>query len=157
MAGAFFSAAAPGWRVTTAGTHVVDGQPMSWRTRQAMAELGYAAPGHRSHQFSAADAGADVIVAFEAAHVRYVRQHHPDASARTGTAIRLVQDLPTDLRPLAQRLAALDLGRVELGEWEDVPDPAGGELADVEACARSVLDLTTKLANLLTAEEERSP
>ncbi len=147
MAGAFFSALAPGWRVTTAGTHVVEGQPMSWRTRQALADLGYRVPGHRSHQFATGDAGADVIVGFEPAHVRYVRQHHPDGAAQTATIVRLVRDLPADTRPLGQRLALLNLAAVDLGGWEEVPDPAGGELAEVEACARSVLALTTKLAN----------
>ena len=46
---------APDWEVATAGTHVIEGQPMSWRTREAMARLGYSANGHRSHQLNDAD------------------------------------------------------------------------------------------------------
>ena len=40
MAGAVLVAANPGLEVITAGTHVIDGQPMSWRTREALADLG---------------------------------------------------------------------------------------------------------------------
>ena len=34
--------------ITTAGTHVIEGMPMSWRTRDALAGLDVSAPGHRS-------------------------------------------------------------------------------------------------------------
>ena len=36
MAGAALAAHLPDWHVTTAGTLVVEGQPMSWRTRAAL-------------------------------------------------------------------------------------------------------------------------
>ncbi len=41
MAGAMLGAA--GLAVVTSGTHVVDGQPMSRRTRDALASLGFVA------------------------------------------------------------------------------------------------------------------
>jgi protein-tyrosine-phosphatase len=148
MAGTFFHALAPGWSLTTAGTHVIEGQPMSWRTRHALADLGYQAPNHRSHQFDAADADSALIVAFEPAHVAYVRRYHPEAAGRTGTLIRLVRELPAG-DGLARRLPRLGLDRGQLEPWEEVPDPAGGDLPEVEACAKVVLDLTTQLAALL--------
>ena len=43
MAGAMLAAMAEGVKVTTAGTHVIEGQPISWRTRDAMTEVGVAA------------------------------------------------------------------------------------------------------------------
>jgi hypothetical protein len=48
------------------------------------------------------------------------------------------------------RIKSLELATVELEPWEDVEDPAGGDVEVVAACARQVLDLTTALASLLT-------
>ena len=42
-------------RLITAGTHVVEGQPMSRRTRAALESVGLSAATHRSHQITAAD------------------------------------------------------------------------------------------------------
>ena len=50
MGGAALAAHLPDWHVTTAGTLVVEGQPMSWRTKAALDSVGLAAPGHRSRQ-----------------------------------------------------------------------------------------------------------
>jgi len=36
MGGAALAAHLPDWHVTTAGTLVVEGQPMSWRTKAAL-------------------------------------------------------------------------------------------------------------------------
>jgi protein-tyrosine-phosphatase len=151
MAGAMFPDLAPGWEVSTAGTHVIEGQPMSWRTKEAMARLGFAANGHRSHQLGDADlAIADLVVTFEGWHVAYIRRTHPEGAGRTATLKRLVRDLPVGADPLPTRIKSLDLATVELEPWEDVEDPAGGDLELVAACARQVLDLTTALASLLT-------
>ena len=68
MGGAIARMRHPEIEVVTAGTHVVEGMPMSWRTRDALA----------------------------------------------GT---------------------------DLEAWEDVVDPAGGELEDFEACAREIDEL----------------
>lgn len=151
MAGAMFAALDAEVRITTAGTHVVEGQPMSWRTRDAMAALGYEAPRHRSLQLRDAHlADADVVVGLAAEHVRYVRRTHPEAAGRTATLRRLVRDLAPGPAPLAARLAALDLARVELEPaWEDVADPAGGELDVFHACAREVEALISALARRL--------
>jgi protein-tyrosine-phosphatase len=150
MAGAMWRRLAPGWSVATAGTHVIEGQPMSWRTQEAMARLGYSANGHRSRQLRPADlAAADLVVVFEGWHVEYVRRSHPEGAAKTATLKRWCRDLPAISGPLPSRVHALGLDRVRLEPWEEVEDPAGGDVDVVSACAREVLDLTTTLARIL--------
>ena len=56
MAGAFLREHVPGLLVTTSGTHVIEGMPMSWRTRDAIASLGLPIPDHRSRQATVAGA-----------------------------------------------------------------------------------------------------
>jgi protein-tyrosine-phosphatase len=116
-----------------------------------MAALGYEAPGHRSRQLRDDDvSNADLVVGLACEHVRYVRRAHPEAAGRTATLRRLVRDLPPGPAPFAERLAALDLAAVELDpSWEDVEDPAGGDIDDFHACARNVESLITQLATRL--------
>jgi protein-tyrosine-phosphatase len=136
--------------ITTAGTHVIEGMPMSWRTRDALAGVDAAAPTHRSLQLRDEHAArADLVVCLAREHVTYVRRTHPEAAARTATLRRLVRDLTPGAAPLAERVAALGLADVELEEWEDVDDPAGGELEVFEACARDIRDLIAALAPAL--------
>lgn len=136
--------------ITTAGTHVVEGMPMSWRTRDALAGLAVAPPPHRSTQLrdEHVDA-ADLVVGLAREHVEYVRRVHPDAAAKTATLRRLARDLRAGPEPLPARVAALGLDRVELEDWEDVADPAGGDLPEFEACAREIRDLVAALAPAL--------
>ena len=149
MAGAMLAAA--GIRVVTAGTHVVEGQPMSRRTRDALAAVDIRADGHRSHQITPSDVDrAALVLAMAAEHVAYVRRRHPGAAGRTATIRRLVRDLPAGPGGLAERVAGLELAGVELGEWEDVADPAGGDDGDYVACATSLVELTAALVPLLT-------
>jgi protein-tyrosine-phosphatase len=141
-------------RVTTAGTHVIDGQPMSFRTRAALARVtplgDVAAARHRSRQLDDPDLDrAVLVVAMEADHVRFIRRRHPAAADRTGTLRRLCRDLPADGSPLAERVAALDLATVELEPWEDVADPAGGDEDVYVACAQELWELTTELVGRL--------
>lgn len=151
MAGAMFRELAPSWNVITAGTHVIEGQPMSWRTKEAMSRLGYAAEGHRSHQVSDADlASADLVVAFEIWHVAHMRKASPAAAGRTATLRRWVRDLPGTDEALADRIQRLGLATVELADWEDVDDPAGGDVEVAAACAVQVLQLTSALAVILS-------
>jgi protein-tyrosine-phosphatase len=136
--------------IVTAGTHVVEGQPMSRRTRAALESLGVNADGHRSHQITEADIdGSVLILAMAAEHVSYIRRKHPAAAHRTASIKRLVRDLPPGPVPLADRLAALRLDEVELGDWEDVEDPAGGEDAVYVSCAEELADLCARLLPLL--------
>ena len=150
MAGAVLSHMG-GARVVTAGTMVIEGLPMSWRTRHALEELGVTVPAHRSRQLSDADArDADLIVCFETFHVEYIRRTHPEAAAKTATIRRLVRDLPSASGSLASRIGDLDLGNVALEEWENVEDPAGGELDVIVACAKEVAALVDQLASTLS-------
>lgn len=147
MAGAALAAHLPDWHVTTAGTLVVEGQPMSWRTKAALDGVGLAAPSHRSRQATEADlAHAAVVVALAPEHVHWVRRTNPGAAAKTATLRRLVRELPADPRPLPERVAELDLGGVELGQWEEVVDPGGGDADVFAACAREVVALIADLA-----------
>jgi protein-tyrosine-phosphatase len=143
MAGAFLEDRAPGVRVTTAGTHVVEGMPMSWRTRDAIAEFGAERTMHRSHQLTDADVdAADVVVCLAAEHVAYMRRTHPEAAGKTVTLRRLVRDLPAAPgESFAERLASLGLADVELDPTEEVADPAGGDLPIFRACAHEIHDL----------------
>lgn len=152
MAGAALSAHLPDWRVGTAGTLVVEGQPMSWRTKAALDRVGLSAPHHRSRQATAADlAQAALVIALAPEHVHWVRRTHPDAAPRTATLRRLVRDLPDDPTPLRERVEHLDLAQVDLGEWEEVVDPGGGDAEEFAACALEVVDLVARLATRLQA------
>ena len=150
MAGAIFEAQVEAWEVTTAGTHVIEGMPMSWRTRDALGGLDVAAPGHRSLQLRADHvATADLVVGLAVEHVAYVRRVHPEAAGRTATLARLARDLRPGAESLAARLPALGLADVELEPWEDVDDPAGGDLPVFESCARDIHALIGVLAPAL--------
>jgi protein-tyrosine-phosphatase len=135
-------------RVVTAGTFVVEGQPMSWRTRDALASVGVdALPAHRSHQLTEADVSeADLIIAMAGEHVAYVRRRHPEGAGRTATIKRLVRDLSGGPESLVERVAALGLASIELEPWEDVEDPAGGEVEVYVSCAKELAQLCAELA-----------
>jgi protein-tyrosine-phosphatase len=150
MAGAMLSKLAPTIRVTTAGTFATEGQPMSTRTRQALESVDVAIPDHRSRQLVESDLDdVDVIVAMASEHVNYIRRQHPATAARTGTLKRLCHGLAGTSGPLLPRIAALGLATVDLQPWEDITDPAGGELPEFVACAREILALTQRLVPTL--------
>jgi protein-tyrosine-phosphatase len=146
MAGAILAEHVPGLLISTRGTHVIEGMPMSWRTRDALAGLGLEAGRHRSVQLSTTDLrDADLVVAMAREHVRYVRRRHPEVADRTSTLKRLVRDLPATEGSLHERIALLGLAEVELEEWEDVEDPAGGEVDVYHECAREIDELLALL------------
>ncbi|MET0727189.1 MAG: low molecular weight phosphatase family protein [Acidimicrobiales bacterium] len=147
MGGAALGAHLPDWHVTTAGTLVVEGQPMSWRTRDALDGVGLAAPQHRSRQATAAELDhAALVIALAPEHVRWVRRIHPGAAPRTATLRRLVRDLPGDPTPLTERVERLRLADVDLEPWEEVVDPGGGDAEAFAVCAREVVALVAELA-----------
>ena len=152
IAGALLEASGAGLRVTTAGTHVIEHQPVSRRTRAALDDLGLVADHHRSRQVRDVDlADADLVVALERAHVMWIRRQHPEAAGKTATLRRLCRDLADGSSgPLADRVASLRLADVELEDWEDVDDPAGGEVDVFLACARDLRDLVEDLTPRLT-------
>jgi protein-tyrosine-phosphatase len=133
-------------RIVTAGTHVVEGQPMSRRTRDALTSVGHRADGHRSHQVTQRDIeGADLIMAMAGEHVAYIRRLHPEAAAKTGSIKRLCRDLLDGPEPLAERVRSLGLDDLPVEAWEDVDDPAGGEDEVYVSCAKELADLCDQL------------
>jgi protein-tyrosine-phosphatase len=97
------------------------------------------ADGHRSHQLRDGDvAVTDLVVAMAGEHVTYVRRQHPGVAARTATLKRLVRDLGAGPGSLPERVAALGLDAVDLEPWEDVADPAGGDLPEFEDCVAEI-------------------
>ena len=115
---------------------------MSWRTRDAIASLDIPVPDHRSRQATVAELDrADLVIALAREHVSWMRRVHPRAAARTATLKRLARDLPDGPGPLSARLVPMRLHEVALEPWEDVVDPAGGDLDVFLACAREIADL----------------
>jgi protein-tyrosine-phosphatase len=147
LAGAALRTHLPELEVMTAGTMSIDGLPMSWRTRAGFEAVGLARPAHRSRQVTPDDLDrATLVIGLAPEHVEWVRREHLAAASRTGTLKRLVRDLADDERPLAERVAELELGSAELGAWEEVVDPGGGEVEAFTACAYEVVELIEQLA-----------
>ncbi|CAB4726731.1 MAG: hypothetical protein F2754_09695 [Actinobacteria bacterium] len=124
------------FRVTGAGTHVIEGHPMSVRTRRALERHGLVDRTHRSRQLWRDDASsAALVVAMAPEHVRWVRENHPAAAPRTATIKRLVQLLSSASdATLAERVRALRLETIESEDWEEVVDPAAGEQPVFDEC-----------------------
>ena len=140
--------------VVTAGTHVIDGQPMGMRTRTALARIpeldGADVRRHRSRQVHGVDlVKAELVVVMEADHVRFVRRRFPDAAAKTATIRRLCGELPPAPPGLGERVASLGLAEVEVDDAEDVLDPAGHEGDIYAACADELWALCGQLVELL--------
>ncbi len=151
MAGVLLEEHVPGLRVTTSGTHVIEGMPMSWRTRDAIEGLGLEVPMHRSRQATVDELErADLVIALAGEHVGWMRRVHPRAAPRTGTLQRLARDLPAGNEPLGDRIESLDLANVILEPWEDVIDPAGGDVDVFHETAREIQTLIHALAARLT-------
>ena len=154
IAGALL-ADAPGLLVSTRGTHVIEGLPMSWRTADAIRALGAEVDGHRSRQLVSVDlTEVDLVLAMAREHVEYVRRRHPEAAARTGTLKRLARDLPLLPGTLEERIAAMGLADVALEPWEDVEDPAGGDADVFHDCATEIHSLLAQLAPFLRGDVE---
>ena len=158
MATIMFRARTDRHSVSGSGTHALPGHPMSVRTRTALERLGLADPTHRSSQFDETDVRrASLIVAMAPEHVEWVRRVHPEAADRTVTLKRLVRVLSADpsasLSPsdtaLLDRVRTLDLAGLEIFEWEEVVDPAGGEQPEFDACAEEIDALVDQLIELL--------
>lgn len=146
MAAVSLGARRPDLVVRSAGTLVVDGQPISIRTRTAIEDVGHPIPHHASRQARPDDIDAStLVVALAPEHVAWVRRTHPDAASRTVTLKRLVRDLhPGDT--LAEQVARLRLEDAEPEGWEEVVDPGGGETEVFVACAREIDALVHDLA-----------
>jgi protein-tyrosine phosphatase len=149
MAGVMLETAGP-VRILTAGTHVVENQPMSRRTRDALAALGLDNSAHRSRQLSDTDLDAtDLVIAMAAEHVAYVRRRHPRASDRTATLSWLVGHLPGGPETLAARVTEMGLADIDPAAQGDVDDPAGGDEDTYAACATQLSGLVAGLVDRL--------
>ena len=138
--------------VTTAGTHVVENQPMSRRTRAALDTIGVDPGHHQSHQLTAADVDrAALIVAMEGEHVRYVRRLHPRGATRTATICYLAGELLPGPASLTDRVTALALDQVPTETQGDVADPAGAEEPEYVRCAKQIAALLESLAPRLSS------
>lgn len=137
---------APWLDVRGAGTLSIPGLPMSQRTREALRAMGLADPHHRSHQIESTDVEwADLIVAFEPQHIGYIRRQLPAAAPFTATLPRLLRDLPAVEAPLHERVGRLGLETVEIEDWEEVVDPAGGDQDVFHRCAAEIGNLLDEL------------
>jgi protein-tyrosine phosphatase len=151
MAGVMLEALGAPVRIITAGTHVVENQPTSRRTRDALTALSLDASGHRSRQLNDADLdAADLVIAMAAEHVHYVRRRHPRAADRTATLSWLARHLASGPRPLAARVGELALADVDPALQGDVDDPAGGEAPVYTACAVQLSELVAQLGTRLS-------
>jgi len=142
------------WACLSSGTHVIEGMPMSWRTRDAIVGLGLEVPMHRSRQATVDELDrADLVIALAGEHVGWMRRVHPRAAPRTATLKRLARDLPAGSEPLEERVESLDLANVVLEPWEDVIDPAGGDVDVFHETAREIQTLIHALAPRLAMQD----
>lgn len=142
------------WQVRTAGTHVVEGSAMSGRTRDALLAIdelvGHHFNAHRSHQLESVDADwADVVLASEASHVNFVRAHFPATAHKAVSLHQFVREAPLE-GPFEVRVAAV-AGLVPSPVF-DVADPAGGDQAVYDACARQLWELAQVFALLVDGD-----
>lgn len=120
----------PDWYVDSAGTWAIPGLPSSRRTLAALESVGVSAPGHRSTTLTRDHLDdVDVVITFERDHVRFIRHMAPEVADRTATLPRLlVADWP-----------GADLAQENPLDWDEVDDPAGGDVDDFVRCA-SIID-----------------
>jgi len=143
------------WHIRTAGTHVTEGSAMSARTRDALVKIedlgDHRYGAHRSHQLSDADAEwADVILCAEANNVNYVRANLALHSRKAVQLAQFVRFAPLDGEVRAQCLV---VSKHDPSEEFNVPDPAGGDQATYDACARQLWELAQAFA--LIVDDER--
>jgi len=131
---------------------------MSTRTRSALDLVGAADPNHRSAQADEAIATpAAVIAIFEPMHLTWFRRELPSFAGRVASLPRLARDLPAGaIDTLGERVASLDLSSHEFEPWEEVVDPAGGQLPEFEQAAQQIHRLTRALIDRLDRRDSAS-
>lgn len=144
--------------VVSAGTHVIEGLPMSARTRNALSGVGHSNLDHRSHQLTARDVeGAALIVAMEPGHLKYLEREFPDARSRAGLFPRIAALLEADNgtgTDLAERVTNFGLAEIGPAPEDEVVDPAGGEQPEFDA---SAAELNLLVDRLLAEVEAGAP
>jgi len=142
------------FEVKGAGTHVIEGCPMGMRTRESLASLGMSDPTHRSTQLTHYNADwADLIITMAPDHVAYVRRVLPEYAPKTVTLKRFVKEFPAAQTSspansstngaltrssqssslqnwLQEQVKQMELDKATLETWEEIADPASGELPD---------------------------
>ncbi len=150
IGGAALARRRPDLAIATAGTLVVEGQPMSRRTRSAMLDVGLDAADHRSRQATAAMLEvSSLVIAAAPEHVSWIRREHPDHAIRAATLIHLVRNLSTNHSPLDARVRNLRLDDHDPVPDEEIVDPGGGEVDLYLAVARQIVTLVDDLADRL--------
>jgi protein-tyrosine-phosphatase len=92
-------------------------------------------------------AWADVILASEADHVRYVRSNFPEHAGKAVQLYQFVRHAPLDA-PFDEQLATSV--SLEPDVDLDVADPAGGDQAVYDACAQQLWALSQAFCVLVT-------
>jgi protein-tyrosine-phosphatase len=142
------------WDVRTAGTHVTEGAAMSARTRDALMKIeglgDHRYGAHRSHQLTLADVEwAHVILAAEADNVRYVRANVGDFADKAVQLSQFVRLAPPDGGLDEQLRVAV---AHEPDQEFDIVDPAGGDQATYDRCARQLWTLARSFAKLVKSK-----
>lgn len=148
MARIMFEIRAPNYVAVGAGTLVLEGHPMSQRTRKALEGFEISDPAHRSSQFGEKHVEVDLVVAMEPSHIQWIRKNFPEVAPRAATLPRLVQKLP-EYGSLHERIKKLNLAEVEIESWEEVVDPASGDQEVFDLCAAEIDRLINQLIDRL--------
>ena len=148
MARIMFEKRAPNYVSVGAGTLVLEGHPMSQRTRKALERFEISDPTHRSSQFGERHTGVDLVVAMEPSHIEWIRRNFPEVATRAATLPRLVRELPKE-GSLVERVMKLNLAEVEVESWEEVVDPASGDQEIFDSCAAEIDRLINQLIDRL--------
>jgi len=142
------------WNIRTAGTHVTEGSAMSSRTRDALMKIeglgDHRYGAHRSHQLVASDCEwADVILAAESDNVVFVCTNFPqfaDKAVQLGAFMRFAPldgDFASTLHVVSQHAPSKEF---------NVSDPAGGDQATYDTCARQLWDLAQAFVHIVRDE-----
>lgn len=113
---------------------------MSTRTRTALAGFDVVDKDHLSAQLEQPMVDqASAIAIFEPMHLSYMRKKHPDAIAKVASLPRLARELaPGPVSTFQDRIAGLSLADQQFEPWEEVIDPAGGDLPVFENSAAEI-------------------
>ena len=135
----------------SAGTHAIEGSAVSARTRDALLAIDELAPtslnAHRSHQLELADLEwADLVLCAEADHVSYVRRVFPAFALSCCTLGQFARQAPLDT-PWSTQVAVVSANDPDPAL--DVADPAGGDQAVYDECARTLFDLAQVFLTVL--------
>ena len=142
------------WSIRTAGTYVTEGSAMSSRTRDALTKIeglgDHRYGSHRSHQLDASDCEwADLILAAESDNVFFVRTNFPQFADKAVQLAQFVRFAPLDgdIAPMLRVVL-----QHEPSKEFNVSDPAGGDQAIYDECARQLWDLARAFVHIVGDE-----